>query len=133
MCTSRGMRMQASRPLQDMCRGTRSTSVQVVGIIRPVGTKLQQNKFSSGPFWTHKIKTKDKYISISNILNLLSTPTSIPRVEVVLACLVVESSSNCKFSIISNFCLIVDSRFHPSRALTRSLEVFTPTTWTYFC
>ena len=28
--------------LQDMCRGTRSTSVQVVGIIRPVGTELQQ-------------------------------------------------------------------------------------------
>ena len=33
----------------------------------------------------------------------------------------------------SNFCLIVDSCFHPSRALTRSLEAFTPSTWTYFC
>ena len=80
-----------------MCRGPRSTSVQAVGIIRPVGTELQQKKFSSGPFWTHKIKTKAKYISISNILHLLSAPTSIPRVEVVLACLVVESKSNCKF------------------------------------
>ena len=29
--------------LQDMCRGTCSTSVQVVGIIRPVGMELQQN------------------------------------------------------------------------------------------
>ena len=29
--------------LQDMCRGTRSNSVQVVDIIRPTGTELQQN------------------------------------------------------------------------------------------
>ena len=79
------------------------------------------------------MKTKAKYISISNILHLLSAPASIPRVEVVLASLVVESLSNCKFSIVSNFCLIIDSCFHPSRALTRSLESFTPSTWTYFC
>ena len=25
------------------------------------------------------------------------------------------------------------SRFHPSRALTRTIEAFTPSTWTYFC
>ena len=80
-----------------------------------------------------KLKTKAKYICISNILHLLSAPTSIPHVEVVLACLVVESKSNCKFAIISEFCLIVDSRFHPSRALMRSLEAFTPLTWMYFC
>ena len=28
--------------LQDMCRGTHSTSVQVVGIIGPLGAELQQ-------------------------------------------------------------------------------------------
>ena len=27
---------------EDMCRGTHSTSVQVVGIIRPLGAELQQ-------------------------------------------------------------------------------------------
>ena len=66
-----------------MCRGTCSTPVQVVDIIRPVGMELQQNKFSSGPFWTHKIKTKAKYIIISNIHHLLSAPTSIPRVGAI--------------------------------------------------
>ena len=66
-----------------MCRGTRSTSVQAVGIIRPVGMELQQKLVSSGPFWTHKIKTKDKYISISSILHLWSTPASIPRVGAI--------------------------------------------------
>ena len=86
--------------------------------------------FSSGPFWTHKIKTKAKYISISNILHLLSAPASIPA---VLACLVVESKSNCKFFIVSNFCLIVDWCFHPSRVLTMSFKSFTPLTWMYFC
>ena len=116
-----------------MYRGTHSTSVQVVGINRPVGTEIFQLQFSSGPVWTHKLKTKVKYISISNIIRLLSTPASIPRVGAVLACLVVESNSNCKFSIISDFCLIVDSCFHSSRALTRSLEAFTPSTLTYFC
>ena len=113
-----------------MCRGTHSTSVQAVGINR---WRYLNYKFSSGPFWTHKIKTKAKYISISNVLHLLSTPVSIPHVEAVLASLVVESPSNCKFSIISDFCLIVDLCFHPSRALTRSLESFTPLTWMYFC
>ena len=47
--------------------------------------------------------------------------------------MVVESLRYCKFILACNFCLIVDSRFHPSRALTRSLEAFTPLTWTYFC
>ena len=87
-----------------MCRGTCSTSVQAVGINRPVeGWRYHNHKFSSGPFWTHKIKTKAKYISISNILHLLSDPASIPRVGAVLACLVVESKSSCKFPIISDF------------------------------
>ena len=86
-----------------MCRGTHRTSVQAVGINRPVGTEIFQLQVSSGPFWTHKIKTKAKYISISDILHLLSAPASIPHVGAVLACLVVESKSNCKFSIISNF------------------------------
>ena len=67
------------------------------------------------------------------MLHLLSAPASIPCVETVLASLVVESLSNCKFSIVSDFCLIVDSHFHPSRALTRRLESFTSSTWTYFC
>ena len=116
-----------------MYRGTRSTSLQVLVIIRPVGRRYKNHKFSSGPFWTHKIKAKDKNISISNILHLLSAPASIPSVGAVLACLVVKSRSNCKFIIISNLCLIVDSCFHPSTALKGSLEAFTPSTWTYFC
>ena len=116
-----------------MCRGNHSTSVQVVGINRPVGMEIFQSKFSSGPFWTHKIKTKEKYISISNIRHLLSAPASIPHIGAVLACLVVESKSNCKFFIVRNFCLIVDWCFQPSRALTRSFKSFTPLTWMYFC
>ena len=55
------------------------------------------------PFWTHKIKTTVKYISISNILHLLSTPASIPHVGAVLASLVVVSPSNCNFSFVSDF------------------------------
>ena len=97
------------------------------------GQSYYNYKFSSGPFWNHKIKTKAKYITISNILHLLSAPASIPRVEAVLASLVVVSPSNCKFSFISNFCLIVDSNFDPSRALTRSLESFFPLTWMISC
>ena len=116
-----------------MFRGTRGTSVQVVGFIRPVGAELQQKKFSSGPFWTHKIKTKDKYISISNILHLLSAPVSITCVGTIWDSLVVASKIICKFFIISDFCLIVDLSVHPSRVLTRSLEVSNPLTWTYFC
>ena len=68
-----------------MCKGTCSTSVQVVGIIRPVGMSYYNHKFSSGPFWTHKIKTKVKHISI-----LLSAPASIPHVGAILSSLVVE-------------------------------------------
>ena len=41
------------------------------------GWSYYNYKYSSGPFWTHIIKTKAKYISISNILHLLSTPASI--------------------------------------------------------
>ena len=58
---------------------------------------------------------------------------SVTHVEVVLACLVVDSLSYCKFIFASNFCLIVDLCFHPSRALTRSFEASTPSTWMYFC
>ena len=32
--------------------------VQAADIIRPVGTELSQLQFSSGPFWTHKLKPK---------------------------------------------------------------------------
>ena len=98
-----------------------------------LGQSYNKNLFSSGPFWTHKIKTKAKYISISSILHLLSAPASIPIAGAISASLVVESLSYCKFIFASNFCLIVDSHFHPSRALTRSFEVFTPTIWTYIC
>ena len=49
--------------------------------IGPLYKRYSNCKFSSGPFWTHKIKTKAKYISISNILHLLSAPASIPHVE----------------------------------------------------
>ena len=86
-----------------MFRGIHRPSVQVVDIIRPVGTELSQLQFYFGPFWTHKIKTKVNYKSVSNILHLLSTPDSVPHAEPGLAILVVESRSNCKFSVSSNF------------------------------
>ena len=123
-----GMRTSGyvQRNLYDLCTSGRYHLACWDGVTTKISLVLVH-------FGLIQIKTKDKYISISNILHLLSAPTSIPRVEVVLACLIVESLSNCKFSIVSNFCLIVDSRFHPSRALTRSLEVFTPSTWMYFC
>ena len=63
----------------------------------------------------------------------MSAPASIPCVGAIQSSLVVDSPSNCKFPIVSDFCLIVDLHFHPSRALTRSLEVFNPSTWMYFC
>ena len=116
-----------------MCRGICRASVQAVDFKRHVGTEILQLHFSSGPFWTHKIKTKAKYVSISNTHHLLSAPVSIPHVGAVLASLVVESMSNCRFSFVSDFCLIVDSHFHPSRALTRSLASFIPSTWMKFC
>ena len=74
---------------------------------------------------SHNIQTKANYISISNLLHLLSTPASIPCIRTVLACLDFESKRNCKFSSSEIFCLIVESCFHPSRALSRSLELFT--------
>ena len=95
--------------------------------------EILQLHFSSGPFWTHKLKTKAKYLNISNTLHLLSAPVSIPCVGAVLASLVVESNSNCKFSFVSDFHLIVDLCFHPSRALTRSLASCIPSTLTIFC
>ena len=107
-----------------MCRGIHRTSVQAVDFIRSVGTELSGQsylnyKFSSGPFWTHKIKPNLKYKSISNILLLLSAPDSIPCVDPVLASLVVESVSNCEFFLSGILSLIVDSCMNPSRALTR--------------
>ena len=68
-----------------------------------LGQSYFNYKFSFGPFWNHKIKTKVKYISISNILHLLSTPDSVPCAEPVLACLVAESKAIHKFSVSSNF------------------------------
>ena len=97
------------------------------------GLSYHNHKFSSGPFWTHRIQIKVKYISISNKLHLLSAPVSIPHVGAILASFVIDSLSNCKFSIVSDGNLIKDLHFHPSRALKRSLEAFTPLTWTYFC
>ena len=76
-----------------MCRGIHRTSVQAVDFKRPVGMEILHYSyiFSSGPFWTHKTKTKAKYKSISNTLYLLSAPVSIPHVGAVLASLVVKS------------------------------------------
>ena len=54
-----------------------------------LGASYIKNWFSSGPFWTHKIKTKAKYISISNILHLLSALVSITRVGTIWDSLVV--------------------------------------------
>ena len=72
-----------------MFRGIHSTSVQVVGFIWPLGAELHQKLVYFWSIWTHKIKTKAKYISISNILHLLSAPVSITRVETIWDCLVV--------------------------------------------
>ena len=80
-----------------------------------------------------KLKTKAKYISISNILHLLSTPVPITHVGTIWDSLVIASVSYCELFIVSNFCLILDLSFHPSRALTRSFKVSNPSTWTYFC
>ena len=95
-----------------------------------VTTKISLVLVHFGPI---KLKTKSKYNCISNTLHLLSTPACIPHVEAIWASLVVESKCYCKFFLASNFCLIVDSSFHPSRVLTRSFEVSNPSTWTYFC
>ena len=76
-------------------------------------------KFSSGPFWTCKLKPKLKYKSISNVLHLLSTPDSVPCAEPVLASLVVDSLSYCKFFSSAILSLIVDLHLHPPRALAR--------------
>ena len=76
--------------------------VQAVDYNRPVGAEFFQLQFSSGPFWTHKIKTKAKYISISNILHLLSTAGPLPHVEPIPASLVVISSTLVSFSVGSN-------------------------------
>ena len=105
-----------------MCRGICRTSVQAVDFIRPVGVELSHYKFSSGPFWTHELKPRLQYKSISNILHLLSAPDSVPHAVPVLASFVVESESHCKFflSVISN--LIVDSCRNPSRALARRFD-----------
>ena len=54
-CHAQWEQGQLEWELQDMCRGTHSTSVQVVDIIRPVGMAYNKNKFISGPFWTHKL------------------------------------------------------------------------------
>ena len=97
------------------------------------GRVTSKIRLSSGPFWTHKSKTKAKYISISNILHLLSALVSITHVGTIWDSLVVTSVSYCELFIVSNFCLIVDSSFRSSRALTRSFEVSNPLTWTYFC
>ena len=74
-----------------MIRGIHTASVQVIGFIWPLGVELHQKLvFISGPIWTHKIKTKAKYISISNILHLLSAPISITRVGTIWDSLVVS-------------------------------------------
>ena len=65
-----------------MLRGIHRTPVQAVDIIRHVGTN-----FCSCPFWTHKLKPKLKYKSISNILHLMSAPDSVPCAEPVIASL----------------------------------------------
>ena len=116
-----------------MFRGIFRTSVQAVDIIGPIGTELFQLQISSGPFWTHKLKPKLKYKSISNILHLLSTLDSVPHAEPVLASLVVESESYCKFFLSVTLSLIVDSHKHPSRALTRSFLSFISLPWMKFC
>ena len=77
-----------------MLRGILRTSVQAGDFIRPLGMKLSHLQFCSGPFWTHKLKPRLKYKTISNRLHLLSTPDSVPHAEPVLASLVVESLSS---------------------------------------
>ena len=52
----------------------------IVDKIRLIGMELFQLQFFGfGPFWTHEIKAKVKYKSISNILHLLSAPDPVPH------------------------------------------------------
>ena len=90
--------------------------IQAVDIIRPLGTELSQLQFSSGPFWTQKLKPTQ------NNVHLLSAAGSVPHAEPVLASLVVESKSYCKFSSSVILSLRVDSHVHPSRALKRRFD-----------
>ena len=64
-------------------------------------------KFSSGEVWTHKIKTKVKHNSISDILHLLSPTDSVPHADPALASLVVDSKSFSKFLSSAILSLIV--------------------------
>ena len=74
-----------------------------------------------------------KYKSISNILHLLNTTGSVTHAEPVLASLVVESKSFCKFFSSAILSLIVDSHIHTSRALTRRFLLFVGVPWMKFC
>ena len=74
---------------------------------RPVGEKLFQLQFSSGQFGTHKIETKVHYISISNLLHLLSATCPVPHAVPILASLVVESKAFQSFLLTVILSLIV--------------------------
>ena len=93
----------------------------------------REYNFSSGPFWTHKIKTKVKYISFSNILHLLSTTGPVPHAVPILPSLVVESKHFISFSVLSNFefdCCFVSVCIQRQN---KEPESFIVEHWTEFC
>ena len=53
--------------------------------------------FSFGPVWTHKIKTKAKYISTPDILHLSSAAGPVPHAEPIPASLVISFINISKF------------------------------------
>ena len=67
-----------------MSRRFPSLPVQVVDKLNPIGMELFRKSFTFGPFLTHKIKTKVEYISISNILHLLSVPDPVCNISSIL-------------------------------------------------
>ena len=120
--------MRESQAMENIQACAQGHYPQVVDIIRH-----SNYNFSFGPFWTHKIKTKVEYKSISNILHLLSTPDSVPHAEPVLARLVIDSLSNCKFSVGSNF--EFDCCFMMASIQSENKEIcsFIIIPWTKYC
>ena len=67
-----------------MCRGTHSTSVQAVGIIRPVGTELQQ-KFAVKFDGRHKARlVADGHLTPEPIENIYSGVVSLRNLGLVI-------------------------------------------------
>ena len=92
-----------------MFRGIHRTSVQVVDIIRHVGTELSQLQILIWSILDSEIKTKAKIQKYFQYTSSVEYPWFCYPSEPVLASLVVESKSYCKFFLPVILSLIVDS------------------------